>query len=195
MTIHAYYDGGTDQILGFFDTEMHDTIPTPNITIDQSAYDAAIALQEGGAILYRSGSSIVDGSSAPALADYKVQKKREVDADAASRIRAAGVNIPTEILWIYFEKGREADAAALSGDANMTAAEYPLLAAEVRADGDTVNHANMSAKGTAIRTAYTADAEAVDLIEQARLEGHIAIDAAASNAAVDTAVAAIAWPV
>ena len=66
MTIYAAYNVSTEIIEGFYDDEIYTgTIPTPNITVTQNEVNTALALQEGGADLYRSGTAIVDGTVAP----------------------------------------------------------------------------------------------------------------------------------
>jgi hypothetical protein len=195
MTIYAAYNAGTDKIEGIYDDGTYTgTVPTPNITITQGALDTALALQEAGGVLYRSGTAIVDGAVAPDLATYKETNKRIIDAQASQEVRSH-FDYPAEIAIVELAKVREADYAEHTADASMSQANYPLLAAEVDSDGDTINHANLSAKGTAVQAAWLAKMVLIEGIEKERLDTYDAIDAAGTNGAVDTAVGAVAWPV
>ena len=195
MTIYAAYNVSTEIIEGFYDDEIYTgTIPTPNITVTQNEVNTALALQEGGADLYRSGTAIVDGTVAPSLTDYKVTNKRQVDIDTAGRIRAE-FDFPAEIALVEMAKVREADYAEHTADAAMTQANYPLLSAEVDSDGNTVNHANLSAKGIAVQAAWLALMVSIETLEKTRLDAYANIDAAGTNSAVDSVVAAIPWPI
>lgn len=194
MTIYAAYNVTTEIVEGFYDTENYvGTVPTPNITITAGELTTALALQDTGAILKRSGASIIDGTPVADLATYKTEQIRETDIVAALKVRAL-MDYPAEQALIQMEKVREADFAEHSADAAMTQANYPLLAAEVTSDGDTMNHTNLSAKGDAIQAAWKTTMTSIETIEVARLDGIDAINAAGTVGAVDSAVAAIAWP-
>ena len=44
ITIYAHYDIINNQLLGWYPSDMHDEIPTPNFIVDADIYDEALTM-------------------------------------------------------------------------------------------------------------------------------------------------------
>jgi hypothetical protein len=123
-----------------------------------------------------------DPITVPGLSAYKLGAIARIAREAESRRQAAAV-------VGHVDQLRFVEARIAVGDVTPTSGEYPLLNAQAVATSSTI---------AAVATAVVAEEAAVRLawagIEQAYRAGVVAINAAGSNGAVDTAVAAISWP-
>ncbi len=186
MTRYAHYDAGTDLVLGFYDDEIHDPVPTPNIEVSDVELEDALDQQANGKIVKVITGALNFSDPAIVLADYKEAKKRAVDAQAAAEQarHADWDNAGTLSYLLKYTEWQEA-----KNDGTPTAGEYPMLDAEATARGN-----SLATVITDFGTEHAALVALLKAIEVVRLNTRIAIDAAADVAAVDTLMASIAWP-
>lgn len=186
MARKVSYDSGTQLVTGFYDDTVHTSIPTPNITISDAEYSNALSQQAAGKILKVVAGVMNYSDPVIVLADYKKQMKRVVDAQCR-REQAKHKDWDNAGHISYLIKLWEYGRAATDG--TPTAGEYPMLDAEATAAG-----VSLATAITNFGTAHTTLVTALKAIEIVRLDTHEAIDAAASVSAVDSTMAAIAWP-
>lgn len=186
MARKVAYNAGSTLVEGFYDDAVHTSIPSPNITVSDGEYDNALAQQAAGKVLKVISSAMDYSDPTVVLADYKAQQQKVVDAQAMREFNKhhdfSNAGFPAYQLKLsewWFAKD----------DGTPTGGEYPMLQAQATADGVSL--------ATAIADFGTAHATltgALDNIEIVRLEARADVLAAASVAAVDAVMAAIAWP-
>lgn len=186
MTLKAAYNSGSTLLEGFYDTAIHGSIPTPNITVTAGERDQAMLDQAAGKVLKVTGGVLTASDPVIVLADYKAAKKREVDSQARREFNRHH-DFDNAGFIAYQLKLSEWWHA--KDDGTPTAGEYPMLQAQADADG-----VSLATAITDFGTAHGTLTGLLDNIEVVRLNSREAIDAAANVAAVDAAMAAIAWP-
>lgn len=123
-----------------------------------------------------------DPADVASLSPYKAAKVKAVNLEAESRRQTLSPYTLGDLL-------RYREAAAAVADGTPTGAEYPMLEAERVALSVT-----LATRATAVAAEELAVRTAIAAVDGARVAGIAAINAAGSLAAVDAAVAAIAWP-
>lgn len=121
------------------------------------------------------------------LTEERLAAKRLVDEQADERrqvyLPMAGNSRP------FWWERRYEEAVAADADGTPTAAEYPLLDAEIPHTGATI-----AAVADAVLAEYAAARTQVALIEAVRLQAHADIDSAVDLAAIDAVLAGLYWP-
>lgn len=120
------------------------------------------------------------------LGDLKASLKAQIDADAEAE-RLKYITPGAGQAMAYLQKAME--ATAYLGETDPDPADYPLLAAEVGITGDTI--ADVAAVVDAHYQAWRVIGAA---IEQARLGGKAAVDAAETVEDAQAAYDAVTWP-
>ncbi len=186
MSKFAAYDGGTTLVTGFYDDAVHASVPSPNIALSDVEHGNALDQQTAGKVLKVVGGVMNYSDPAIVLADYKAAKKLQVDSQAAKEQRRHNdwANAGTLSYLLKYTEWQEAKS-----DGSPTAGEYPMLDAEATVRGD-----SLATVITDFGTEHAALVALLKAIEIVRLNGRAAIDGAADVAAVDSALAAIAWP-
>lgn len=186
MARKVAYNAGSTLVEGLYDDAVHTSIPSPNITITAEEYANLLTQQAAGKVLKVIAGVMDYSDPAVVLADYKAAKKREVDAQGMREFNkhhdfanAGLVAYQLKLTEYMFAKD----------DGTPTAGEYPMLQAQADADG-----VSLATAITNFGTAHGTLTGLLDNIEVVRLNARESIDAAANVAAVDAAMAAIAWP-
>lgn len=187
MTKYAAYDGGTDLVTGFYDSEIHDSIPTPNLALSDEDYEDALDQQTDGKVLKVITGAMDYSDPAVVLADYKAAKQKQVDSQASKEFAKHNdwANAGSLAYLLKYTEWQEA-----KNDGTPLAAEYPMLDAEATSRGD-----SLATLITDFGTEHAALVASLKAIEIVRLNTRASISAAADVAAVDTIMGAIAWPV
>lgn len=191
FTIHAAYDAGTELVEGFYRSDVHSSIPTPNLEITPAEYSQALLDQEAGKVLKVTGGALLSEVVSVSLADYRERAKRKVDAHAGGLVTAV---LPMGDGQGFLLMARVHEAAAASGDGSRTQGKYPLLAAKVLAEGASVSHASLGVAATDTDSELATIRAALAAAEEVRLKAAIDIDAAIDAAAIDAVIAALVWP-
>ena len=186
MTKYAAYDGGTTLVTGFYDDAVHTSVPSPNIALSDPEYDDALDQQAQGKVLKVISSAMDYSDPAVVLADYKAAKKKQVDSQAArEQLRHNDwANAGTLSYMLKYTEWQEAKS-----DGTPTAGEYPMLDAEATSRGD-----SLATVITDFGTEHAALVASLKAIEIVRLDARADVDAAADVTAVNSVMAAIAWP-
>ena len=189
--IYAAYDAGSDEVLGFYRSDVHATIPTPNLVISDVEHAQAIVDQEAGKTLKVTGGALVSILPAIALTVYRDRAKGVVDGDAAALV---STSFPFADSQAFLLMARVHEATMAASDGARTQSEYPLLAAKVLAEGGSVTHASLGVAATGTDTELATIRADLAGIEEVRMKAHIDLDAAVDAAAIDSVLAAISWP-
>lgn len=191
FTIHAVYDAGTEEVLGFYRSDYHSSIPTPNLVVTEAEHLQALTDQGDGKKLKVTGGALVATLASLPVADVRKRAKRVLDAEASTLIQAV---FPVGDAQGFLLLSRVQEAALAVSDGSRTQAEYPLLAAKVLAEGGAVSHGALGVAVTDTETEFGTVRTAVAAIEEIRLEAHKDLDAAADAAAITSVMSAISWP-
>ena len=189
--IFLHYDENESgmNILGFYRDDVHSSIPTPNIEIDEDTWNDIL---ENQGLRRVGGSPLEVQVYAPTvdLADVKAEAKRVVD-NAASSARAKYITSGTGQDAVYLVKYDEAKAYKDAGyPATGSPSAYPHLTAEANGTGQT----EQQVADTVIATRDTW------LLLSAQIEGERlggkkniedAVDGSGVNTARDNAVTAL----
>jgi hypothetical protein len=139
-------------------------------------------------LAFVAGGGTTDPVETLALSTYKARAQSTLDG-AAERERQKHLRgYPGEALWLsqrYDEARRCVDDSA----PNQTAANYPLMDAEIPETAATV-----ALVAAAVNTERAATMVSLADIEDVRRSGAAAITASTTNAEVDSALAAVVWP-
>lgn len=89
MTLKAAYDTNNNNIVtGFYDTDVHSTIPTPNITISTADWETALSQQESGNTVKvndaETALEYIDNT--PTLSEAKTNKIAALESEMHSQI-------------------------------------------------------------------------------------------------------------
>lgn len=139
-------------------------------------------------LAFVAGGGTADPVETPDLTTYKARAIALLEVQA-ERERAKWVpQRPAEAAYMVLRYD-EARRCAADDIGNRTAANYPLMDAEIPETAATV-----SLVATAVNTERATKMTGLADVEDVRRTAAAAINAAASNAAVDSALAAVAWP-
>lgn len=127
-------------------------------------------------------------SAEPPVADLVAVKASAVAAINAAAERAFNVLMPPGRVQVLLEQARQAEALTAAGPMPEAFA-YPLLAANIGPWGDDLAEVVMTARANAAEWRTAAGA-----IEAVRASGQRAVVMAEDVAAVEAALAAVAWP-
>lgn len=151
------------------------TIPAVSDNRDYVGYLAWVAL-----------GNTADAAPVLTLSAYKAAAIELVEGAAEGRRQ---VLAPRMAARAMLDSIRYAEAILCVADGSPNGTKYPILGAEATAKSITI-----AAAGTAAKSELDTLKTALAAIETVKYNAGVAINAAGSNAAVDTAVAAIVWP-
>ncbi len=162
---------------GVIDTSTNEHIPAVVGNRRWSEYLAFVAA--GGT---------TDPVESPNLTTYKARAIAALEVQAEVQRAKWVPQRPAEVAYMVLRYD-EARRCAADDAGNRTAANYPLLDAEIPETAATV-----SLVATAVNSERATKMTGLADVEDVRRTAAAAINAAASNAAVDGALAAVTWP-
>lgn len=178
-----FYGKAADGSYGFYDDEIHATIPAGAVEVSAGEHAELINGQSTGLMIVpdANGKPILVERPAPALADYKVLILKSIDT-AAEELRSIYITASPGQVATYIMKYNDATAFKTAG---YTGTVPGLVQAEVDATGATAEEA-----ADDIIAQYTAWNQLAGFIEKVRRTAKVSVNEATSNSAVDTVFAA-----